>query len=412
MLKSNETNAKKLIPVSISGARTVPGCKVDLVRCIRCGIPETYETVEFDGQGVCSICLQSDFKANGIDWGSRKLDLDLLIEKYRGKSSYDAIVPFSGGKDSTFTLLYLMKEYKIRPLVVQFDHGFMRPNLIENNERTFRKLGVAVHTFRPNWRVVKHVMLEALIRKGDFCWHCHTGIFAYPMQVALKENTPLVIWGEPSSEYTSYYDYRDNEIENVDENRFNRFTNLGITAEDMVGMIKNGFVFDERDLMPFQYPPQRELHKLGYRSVCLGSYIPWSTKKQSEIIAKELGWKGDEVEGMPKEMYKYEKIECWMQGCRDYIKFLKRGYSRVTQMTALDLRNGEIDKASADSLVEEYDGRKPPSLELLLEYLEISEIEFNEIVLKTVVSPHIPNFSEIKLAKKTHDFDRWYRDKS
>ena len=209
MLKSNVPNDKKLIPVSVSGARIIPGCKVDLVRCVRCGIPETYETVEFDGQGVCSICMQSDFKANEIDWNSRKLDLDSIIESYRGKSNYDAIVPFSGGKDSTFTLLYLMREYKIRPLVVQFDHGFMRPNLLENNERTFRKLGVAVHTFRPNWRVVKRVMLEALIRKGDFCWHCHTGIFAYPMWVAIREKAHPVIWGEPSCEYTSYYDYRD-----------------------------------------------------------------------------------------------------------------------------------------------------------------------------------------------------------
>lgn len=412
MSKHQEPNSKKLIPVKVAGYRNIPGCGTDLIRCVRCGIPETYETVEFNDSGICSICLQSDFKNTQIDWDMRKLEFDSIIKRYRGKFNYDAIVPFSGGKDSTWTLLYLMKEYKIKPLVVQFDHGFMRPNLLENNERTFRKLGIAVHTFRPNWRVVKRVMLESLIRKGDFCWHCHTGIFAYPMQVALKEKIPLVIWGEPSSEYTSYYDYRDNEIENVDENRFNRFVNLGITSEDMAGMINNGFDLDERDLIPFQYPPRRELHQLGYTSVCLGSYIPWNAKKQSEFISNELGWHGDEVEGMPKGMYEHEKIECWMQGCRDYIKFLKRGYARVTQMTALDLRKGEIEKHLADSLVEEFDGRKPPSLELLLEYLGISENEFNEIVLKTVVSPHTPEFKEIKLAQKTHDFDRWYRDRS
>ena len=40
----------------------------------------------------------------------RKKDLDQLIAKYRGKHSYDCIVPFSGGKDSTFTLYYLIKK--------------------------------------------------------------------------------------------------------------------------------------------------------------------------------------------------------------------------------------------------------------------------------------------------------------
>ena len=379
-------------------------------RCVKCGLPETYETIEFNAEGVCNVCLQREHRDEAIDWAARKKMLDQLMEDYRGKTAYDAIVPFSGGKDSTWTLYYLMKEYNIKPLVVQFDHGFMRPNLKENNERTFRKLGVEVHSFRPNWRVVKRVMLEALIRKGDFCWHCHTGIFAYPMWVALKEATPLVMWGEPSSEYTAYYDYRDDEVEEVDETRFNRFVNLGITAEDMAGMIRDGFDFDERDLKPFTYPPRRELKRLRYRSLCLGSFIPWDVKTQSKVIMEELGWQGDQVEGMPQGMYTYEKIECWMQGVRDYIKFLKRGYSRVTQMTALDLRHHRLDKKIADELVEEYEGRRPPSLELFLEYLGLSEDQFNEIVMKTVVPPHIPDFKAIRTADKTHDFDSWYRE--
>ena len=81
-------------------------------------------------------------------------------------------------------------------------------------------------------------------------------------------------------------------------------------------------------------------------------------------------------------------------------------------MTALEIRKGEMDKKTADSIVEEFDGRKPHSLELLLEYLGITETEFNEIVLKTVVSPHSPDFDAIKNAPKTHDFDRWYRERS
>ena len=64
---------------------------------------------------------------------------------------------FSGGKDSTFTLYYLVKEFGIKPLVVQFNHGFMRPTLLKNNERTFRQLGVEVLSFTPNWKVVKRL---------------------------------------------------------------------------------------------------------------------------------------------------------------------------------------------------------------------------------------------------------------
>jgi N-acetyl sugar amidotransferase len=378
--------------------------------CSKCVLPETYETIEFDHKSVCNVCRQQEYKQGKIDWAQRKTMLGDLIEEHRGKYEYDCIVPFSGGKDSTFTLYHLMKEYKIKPLVVQFNHGFMRPTLLANNERTFKQLGVDVLSFTPNWNVVKRVMKEALVRKGDFCWHCHTGIFSYPMHIAIKYAVPLVFWGEPSSEYTAYYDYQDNDIEEVDETRFNRFVNLGITAEDMKGMIERDIDLDPRDLAPYTYPPLRDLKKLKYRSVCLGSYIPWDTQTQSKLIMDELGWKGDQVEGMPPGMYDYEKIECSMQGVRDYLKFMKRGYSRVSQMTSLDIRNGRMTREKAEELVKQWEGHKPPSLEIFLEYIGMEEREFNEVISKLVVAPNKPNFELNQWGEKTHDFDTWYRE--
>ena len=238
-------------------------------RCTKCLLPETHESITFDESGVCSICRQVEFKKDKIDWEQRKKDLTDLIEENRGKYDYDCIVPFSGGKDSTWTLYYLMKEYKIKPLVVRFDHGFLRPNLNENTIRVLRNLGADFHTFTPNWKVVQKLMLQSFLEKGDFCWHCHTGIFSYPMHVALRYNVPLIFWGEPSSEYTSYYSY--DQAEEVDEKRFNRYVNLGITAVDMA--VRLGGNMDERDFKPYTYPALKDLRKLQYRSVCLGSYI-------------------------------------------------------------------------------------------------------------------------------------------
>ena len=209
-----------------------------------------------------------------------------MIDQYRGKYDYDCIVPFSGGKDSTYTLYALIKKYKLKPLVVSYDHHFYRPNMLRNVDKTLRVLGADFLKFRTNWHVVRKVMLESFLRKGDFCWHCHSGIFAYPMQIAVKFNVPLVIWGEPSSEYTSYYSYE--EMEEVDEKRFNMWVNLGITSQDMAGMIG----VDVRELESFSYPPLKDLKAIKCRSVCLGSYIPWDVKKQSEIIVNEIGWQG------------------------------------------------------------------------------------------------------------------------
>ena len=64
----------------------------------------------------------------------------------------------------------------------------------------------------------------------------------------------------------------------------------------------------------------------------------------------------------------------------------------------------------AKELNEKFDGRKPHSLEVFLEYVGLSEEEFNQIVDKTVIHPNKPNYKSNEIAKKTKDFDDWYRE--
>lgn len=379
--------------------------------CTSCVMPETAESLSFDDKGVCSVCRQIEFKHTAIDWDARAAEFDQIIEEYRGKYDYDCIVPFSGGKDSTYTLWYLVRVKKLKPLVVRFDHGFMRPRLQENVLRTCRTLGVDVHNFTPNWQVVRKLMFESLRRRGDFCWHCHTGIFSYPMWVSLEKNVPLLIWGEPTGEYASFYSY--DEEEEVDERRFNRFVNLGINAEDMLGMLDDtisNYQVTARDLKPFTYPKQRDLKRNNTRSILLGYYHPWDVKKNVEIIKEELGWQGDEVEGVPPE-YDYEKIECFLQGVRDYIKYLKRGFGRTTHLASIDIRNGRMDRETGVDLVENYDGRRPMALDLFLDFLGIDEPKFMELVAPHVVAPHeMPSLNEISSPnRRPWDYDLWPR---
>lgn len=368
-------------------------------RCTRCLLPETHETIRFDKDGVCSICLNTDQK-NLIDWDLKHEQLEEILSNHRGKGDYDCIIPFSGGKDSVFTLLYAVKNLNLRPLVVSFDHGFYRPNLLESRNRALKSLGVDFLAFTPDWELVRALMLKSFLEKGDFCWHCHTGIFSYPLWIAIEKNIPLVLWGEPSSEYTSYYDY--SEVELVDEDRFNRIVNLGISALDMCARLN--YSFEERAFKPFTFPDVNKLKNLGVVSVPLGSFIPWNVPAQVARIKSELGWTGDSVEGVPPE-YDYEKIECYMQGVRDYIKYLKRGYSRTTHLTSLDIRNGKKTREESIKLVSEYEGKIPHALSLFLEYTGLTEHEFMEVVEKH----RLLEFSDrplLQIGKKLQDFDK------
>ena len=109
---------------------------------------------------------------------------------------------------------------------------------------------------------------------------------------------------------------------------------------------------------------------------------PLGRKKQVNIIQSEPNWKGDTVENVPPG-YNYEKIECWMQGVRDYIKFIKRGYTRLTHLSAIDLRNGRFIE-EAKNMISEFEGHRPPSLDLFLEYIGILRLSSIRLLLNTL----------------------------
>ena len=372
--------------------------------CTKCLVTETADTISFDAKGTCSVCVQVEHKLGVVDWGQRAGELVALCAQAQQRNGqYDCIVPFSGGKDSTYQLWYVVTQLKLRPLVVRYNHWGNRAVLERNNARTFKRLGVEVIDFRPNWNVVRETMREALLRKGDSCWHCHTGVYSFPMHMAIMFRTPLIFWGESLKEYQSWLD--PTAKEDVDEVRFNRAMNLGMTADDMWEFLEGRV--DRRDLIYHTYPPKAQLDKLGVKSICLGDYVKWDTKAQVEIIKRELGWQGDEVEGIPAQ-YDYEKIECQMQGVRDWLKFIKRGFGRTNHLANIEIRHGRMERAEGARLAAEYDGKEPASLAFFLEAIGMTRDEFYEIALSHVVDPWQPlDPDNVQVGKALPDMGSW-----
>jgi len=141
----------------------------------------------------------------------------------------------------------------------------------------------------------------------------------------------------------------------------------------------------------------------------LGSYFPWDVKNQVEIIKKELGWEEDLNAGIPPE-YGYEKVECQMQGIRDYIKFIKRGSGRTAHLSAIDIRNKRIGQNLAKKNIDEYDGKKPKSLDIFLNNIGLKEEEFNKIAKSHSVFPADINPENLEDGVELPDQKKW--DKS
>lgn len=69
--------------------------------------------ITFDSQGICSICREYEKWTSG--WKSmlhkQKKILDQICAKARSKhKEFDALIPYSGGEDSSFVLYMAKKE--------------------------------------------------------------------------------------------------------------------------------------------------------------------------------------------------------------------------------------------------------------------------------------------------------------
>jgi len=94
--------------------------------CKRCIYSSKNVGVKFDVTGVCNFCLQVDSLQNqfgtGSDRGLKELERILLKIKKMGRNQkYDCVIGVSGGTDSSY-LLYLAKEWGLRPLAVHYDN--------------------------------------------------------------------------------------------------------------------------------------------------------------------------------------------------------------------------------------------------------------------------------------------------
>jgi hypothetical protein len=98
------------------------------------------------------------------------------------------------------------------------------------------------------------------------------------------------------------------------------------------------------------------------------------------------------------------------QGVRDYIKYIKRGYTRPTALASIDIRHDRLSREDGTKMIEEYEGKKPASLEIFLEMVGLTESEFFEIAKSHSVSPWRLNVFEQEAGVKLPDFDQWTRD--
>lgn len=344
--------------------------------CRKCVMPDTKPDLFFDEDGVCDACISATKKEKEIDWNKRKKEFLEILEKYRSKdgSNYDCIVPVSGGKDSTYQA-YVMKKNGFNPLCVNFEPTYST-ELGKRNLANLGKIGVDIIQARKNPGVYKKMVIEGFKRVGDDEWPNHVGIFTVPVIMAVKFNVPLIIWGENSQlEYGGPAVAAKKQY--LDRRWLEEFGGLlGNRVEDMIGV--NGIT--KKDLLPYIYPSDEEINRVGVTGLFLGFYFKWDARKQLDIILKECDF-GVKNDGAIEGTYtNYENLDESTVSVHDYLKFVKYGFGRATDHACLDIRNGRITREEGLDLVEKYDGKYPHyGVKHFMDYTGMTKKEIDDV---------------------------------
>jgi N-acetyl sugar amidotransferase len=348
-----------------------------MIYCKRCLYPANHPYgLILDDEGVCSGCRVHEEK-DRLDWDTRFKQLEQIVHanaRSTRRRGFDCIVPVSGGGDSYFIVHTVKNVLGMNPLLVHYNPEYNTKVGIRNlaNLATVFDCDVVTSTLSPS--LLKRLTRRSLRQFGSMYWHVLAGNLTFPVQVAVKFRIPLIIWGvHPWSDQTGMYSHLD-EVEMTERCRKEHGL-MGFAAEDLISA-EDGI--SRSDVQPFVYPYDNELEAVGVRGIYLSNYIRWDSKAQHELMINTYGY---EAAQQQRTFNTYEDVHCFHSaGLHDYIKFLKYGYSKVTDHASREIRLRRMTREVGIEMVRRYTEVEPADLPMFLDWVGMSQQEFFDCV--------------------------------
>jgi N-acetyl sugar amidotransferase len=344
-----------------------------MIYCKRCLYPANHPYgMVLDEQGVCMGCRIHEEK-DALDWSARFSMLERIAHtnaQRMGRKGFDCIIPVTGGGDSYFIVHTVKNVLGMNPLLVNYNSHYNTRVGVRNlaNLATVFDCDVVTSTLAP--ALLKRITRHTLKKYGSMYWQALAGYLTFPVQVAVRFRIPLIIWGvQPWSEQTGMFSHLD-EVEMTERCRKEHGL-MGTSAEDLIDPAAG---ITRGDIQPFVYPYDSELETVGVRGLYLSNYVRWDSKKQHELMIDTYGY---ESAAQQRTFNTYEDVHCFHSaGVHDYIKYLKYGYSKVTDHATREIRLKRMTREEGIALVREYTERKPADLPLFLDWIGMSEQAF------------------------------------
>ncbi len=347
-----------------------------LKRCTKCILPETFPYIEFDETGVCNYC--NHYRKLSFKGAEQFKE---LCDRYRSKDgSPDCLMPFSGGRDSSYALHYVKEVLKMNPIAFSYDWGMLTDLSRRNQARMCGKLGV------------EHILVSAdirkkraNIRKNVLAWLKHPNLGTIPLFMAgdkqyfyfsnllmEQNNLELSILGENMLEATKFKTGFCGINPNFDAERT---YSLSLTDKIKMALFYgkeyiinpayiNSSILDTLDAFKSYYV-------IKHQNINMFDYIPWDEETIENTIINQYQWETD-----PGTLTTW-RIGDGTAAFYNYIYYFVAGFTENDTFRSNQIREGLITR---DKALQRTHEENNPRWESLKWYCDTIDIDFETTV--------------------------------
>ena len=332
--------------------------------CTRCICDSSIIGISFNSEGVCNFCELHDKMVAEFPIGDKgKTILDKIVSQVKkvGKSrKYDCVVGISGGRDSTYSLWYIVEVLGLRPLAVHFNDGFGNPTAGQNMIKVCKKLGVDLRTITSDWRESKDIKLAFLkASTPDMEEGTDIGIATALYGAAAAEDVKYIFIGQSfrtEGIAPLAWNYLDGKYLKSVHKEYGTVKLRPWKADDP------GFNLGMKEM--FYYTIQR-----GIKTVPFLYYVDYVRKDVDSFLESELEWKN------PGAHY----FDDLYQSLMTYVHRVKFGINRRIYNYSALVRSGQMTREQAlEKSQAQYSIEDPKIIDLCIKRLGITKEEFEQ----------------------------------
>jgi glucosamine--fructose-6-phosphate aminotransferase (isomerizing) len=375
----HEERTTNLIPALILNAaeeKLLVAPRHELRRCTKCILPETMPYIRFNEEGVCNYCL--NYKPRNK--AKPKEELFKLVEPFRRANGNDCVVPFSGGRDSCYALHLIVKELGMKPVTFTYDWGMVTDLGRRNISRMSAELGVENiivaddiakkrHNIAMNlkaWLKAPNLGMVSILTAGD------KHFFRHVETIKKQTGISLNLWGINPLEVTHFKagflgippDFEEERVYTSGAMKQLRYQMLRFNA-----MTKSPGYFNSSiwDTLSGEYY-RSFAAKTDYFHVF--DYWTWEERIVDQCLA-QYDWE------LAPDTPTTWRIGDGTAAFYNYVYYTVAGFTEHDTFRSNQIREGQISRAEALTLVEEENRPRYPNFKW---YLDAIGLDFAETV--------------------------------